>query len=375
MGRTTSSPAPRPTFIVVAAILVLLVCLGLAEVAVRVAAAASPDLRARLRPYDPLAMLVEPVGDVGHRPRPHGVFRYRNGTQASINALGFRGPGHAATKLAGARRVVLLGGSTTFGWGVNDDGTIDAHLRAILDTLTPARPTEVINAALDGYHMYQLLERLRAEVLALEPDVIVVNEGINDVAFAPLEDIGDGDPRTLGWAIPLQRARDEKARGKPFFWSRVKHASQVVQLAGFLKAQLRRRGAATRPRTPRPVRYDAADYFQRSAREIARIATQRGIAVVFSTPPSSLRLNFEPGATSPISYWLADAEQTAAYRDTLAARLEAVAVEFAPLGRVTYVRPTVQREEFLDDTHLTVEGNRLVAAQFAAAITRLLEDR
>lgn len=57
----------------------------------------------------------------------------------TTNARGFRGPVLARAKPAGALRVVAVGNSSTFGWGVNDDETYPAQLEHALRAAAPRR--------------------------------------------------------------------------------------------------------------------------------------------------------------------------------------------------------------------------------------------
>ncbi len=118
--------------------LILLLVIGLvvgglvAELAVRIAAATVPRLTALFRGTDPTGVLVRPHGELGYRQKPNSTFSYANGTFATSNAMGFRGPAVTTPKPAGTFRIILLGGSTTHGWGVGDDSTIDASMRRLL---------------------------------------------------------------------------------------------------------------------------------------------------------------------------------------------------------------------------------------------------
>ena len=60
------------------------------------------------------------------------------------NALAYRGP---ECPSPGTVRIILLGGSTTYGYGVNDDQTIDAYMRSLLPEHYPGRHFEVVNGA------------------------------------------------------------------------------------------------------------------------------------------------------------------------------------------------------------------------------------
>lgn len=376
----TRSAPPRPTFVALALLIVVSAVLLLSEGMTRIAARPGTALEARLRPYDPFAVLVEPSGATGFKPKPGVTLTYRNGTKAHINSARLRGPVPAMPKPPGLTRIVLLGGSTTFGWGANDDATIAAHMQAALDTLAPGRRFEVLNAAFDGFDTGSIIERLNDDILALQPDLLVINIGINDVRVARYAGLVPSDLRTQRWVEPLRVMREEEARGGPYLRSRIKHWSYLVRL-GLLTRDRLASGAPVPEDTSAttgaryPIYMEAADRFDRNAREIGRLAAQRGIAVLFSTPPSSLRTKYEPTATSRVSYWLNDAEETQVYRDTLASRLRVVADSLAASGlRTTYVRPSVPVEEFLDDAHLTGAGNRLVAAEFTRAILALLAE-
>ncbi len=63
----------------------------------------------------------------------------------------------------------------------------------------------------------------------------------------------------------------------------------------------------------------------------------------------------------------------AARVDTLAARLVAIARARSARGeRVSYVSHVLPSTDFLDDGHLKPDGNRRMAAAFAAALAPLL---
>jgi hypothetical protein len=98
------------------------------------------------------------------------------------------------------------------------------------------------------------------------------------------------------------------------------------------------------------------------------------MTLMLSSPPSALRDNFTPVARLSRSYWLADAAATQDYRDTLAVRMHQVAVDLAARGQAArYFRPVVPPSEYLDDCHLTSEGNRVLAEVFVDAIVRHLD--
>jgi len=360
---------------------VLLVCAVLVEVVLRVyAGAAETSLAGALR-VDPYAVLVEPHGEAGYRPRPGRTFEYPNGTAAHANEMGFRGPTVGVPKPTEVFRVVLLGGSTTFGWGVDDAHTIDAHMRRLFSERFPGSRVEVVNLALDGYDSYQLLERLRTDGLPLDPDVVILNTGVNDVRNAWFRDIRDGDRRTLLYLATMDQARYERARGGPTAWTRAKHYLYLARVPGWVRGQLSATSARSTVAEQGLPEYhwDAVDYFERNVRRSIELATETldGVAILLSTPPSSLRTKYAPNDPPNANYWIRDAETTQVYRDSLSARLRQVAEVEAASGReVAYVRHAeIPPELFLDDAHLTSEGNLRVAEDFVAAVEPFLRAR
>jgi len=92
-----------------------------------------------------------------------------------INAHGLRGPDFAAAKPAGVRRIVLLGDSVTFGYGVTEEESFAGRLRR---QLGPG--VEIINAGITGYSSLQGLRLYETVVRAYQPDVLLVLFGYND---------------------------------------------------------------------------------------------------------------------------------------------------------------------------------------------------
>lgn len=105
----------------------------------------------------------------------------------STDEHGFRGNG-LGQMLTGKRRIVLVGGSTAFGTGLENDGeTVAAQLGQRLDA-------EVINAAVIGHGSGQELTYLLTELVDLRPDLVIALDGWNDY-YKRLE---VSDPRLLG---------------------------------------------------------------------------------------------------------------------------------------------------------------------------------
>src|SRR5262249_20655171 len=241
--------------------------------------------------------------------------------------MGYRGPEVRTPKPSGTFRIILLGESTTHGWGVMDDETIDAYLRSLLRERYPDRSVDVINLAFDGYDSRQLLERYRSDGMRLEPDLIIVNAGINDVRNTRFKNLADPDQRTLIWEGVLERLRKEQARGGPTVWTRIKHYSYLARLPTIARQYLTASSASRTPHERMTPNLGAADIFKRNLKRIAPLPSQAIIPVIFPTPPSSLSFRYKPDATSIISYWIVDATTTQHLRDELTRRMQRVVAD------------------------------------------------
>ncbi|NMB75667.1 MAG: hypothetical protein GYA21_11135 [Myxococcales bacterium] len=85
-----------------------------------------------------------------------------------INSRGFRGPEVEIPKPQGVFRILLLGDSRTFGYGV----PLEKHFSSVLQGYF--RATEVVNLGVSGYGVDQSLLALRQDGFAYQPDLVVL---------------------------------------------------------------------------------------------------------------------------------------------------------------------------------------------------------
>lgn len=98
--------------------------------------------------------------------------------RVSTDQNGLRAPLHSETKPAGAFRVMTLGCSTTFGWGVDDAESYPARLEAILNE--GGHKVEVINGGQPGYTSFQGLWLWEKALAKYAPDVVIFGYLVQD---------------------------------------------------------------------------------------------------------------------------------------------------------------------------------------------------
>ena len=116
-------------------------------------------------------------------------YRSRDG-KSRHDALGLRGGDVALPKARGTYRIVCIGGSTTYCTEIREDSaTYPAQLEHMLRERYGHEQVEVLNAGVGGWSSWECLIDLELRLLDLEPDLLVVYHGINDVypRFVPPE--------------------------------------------------------------------------------------------------------------------------------------------------------------------------------------------
>ncbi len=118
------------------------------------------------------------------------------------NALGYRGKEIARAKPAGTYRILLLGGSTAYDTSIADwRKTWAEQLERILCDERGQR-VEVVNCGCGGWTSWESLLDLELRGLELDPDLVVVYFGVNDVharLVEPASYTGDNSGYAQQW--------------------------------------------------------------------------------------------------------------------------------------------------------------------------------
>ena len=154
----------------------LLVCLLLLEIAPRISA----TCESWVEPGDRLGSILRLF-----ERHPTRVWTLRRGLKTEfagapvvVNDLAMRGPAPAGD--LSPPRVLCLGESLCFGWGVEFDQTYSQLVEEQLSMRT-GKAVEVINAGTPGYTTHQGLIQLQELGFDLQPDLVVVPFVVNDI--------------------------------------------------------------------------------------------------------------------------------------------------------------------------------------------------
>lgn len=149
------------------------------------------------------------------------------GGPVRINEHGRRGPSAPLEKPRDTVRILAVGDSVTFGYGVREEATYH-QLIASRWTAGGGRRFEAINAGLTSAGLPYVLHTVRAECSVLDPDLILVGLVVNDFGVYPPEVLEER---------PLARSRTEADPGR---WRLLGplHRSTVVTMSLHLAKSL-----------------------------------------------------------------------------------------------------------------------------------------
>jgi lysophospholipase L1-like esterase len=189
---------------------------------------------------------------LGWRYRPGARARHRSDefdVSIRINSRGFRGPEVPLERTPGRGRVLALGDSFTFGWGVEEEQAWPAQLARILDV-------EVVNLGVSGYGTDQEYLLFQSDGLAYRPDLVLVQVAPNDAEEVLREvSYGRGKPR-FG------------TRGDEIFLCNVPVPDRFLERASLFYRSLRRFWIERREGSP------DARFFERGWNVVRRVLTE-----------------------------------------------------------------------------------------------------
>lgn len=164
--------------------LVIFFILGCGEILTRIFALSTDSL--------PIDFVASPTLNFKMKPLSKGTSIM--GIRYSINSHGLRDFEYDYRKDKNVYRILVLGSSLTFGYGVNMEDTFCKRLEGLLNSNNSdsRKQYQVINTGVTGYNTIQQLRFLKEEGLKYQPDMVMVffvssNVGLKP-AFGRVED-------------------------------------------------------------------------------------------------------------------------------------------------------------------------------------------
>ena len=132
---------------------------------------------------------------------------------SSYNSFGFRGTEFSKEKPDDIFRIFAIGGSTTFGVGVENEFTWPSYLQVELDSIESNKEIEVINAGIPAASVYQNSKLIKEKILELEPNLLVLYEIGNDAECM----IPNYHNTFTKWEIPAGKCGEHPTNEHPQF--------------------------------------------------------------------------------------------------------------------------------------------------------------
>lgn len=184
---TASRPAWRIAALNIALLLsTVAVFCAFGEIALRIVFARSLDFSMEMWKY--AATLKHSVSDpnlsFAHVPNRSAFLM---GVTVSTNSHGLRDREYQIPKPPGVYRIVMLGDSTTLGWGDPQDQTVAKILERNLNATASDHHFEVLNCGVGNYNTVQEYTHYLTYDRAFQPDLVILQYFINDAEPVPRE--------------------------------------------------------------------------------------------------------------------------------------------------------------------------------------------
>lgn len=291
-----------------------------------------------------------------------GVGLMSQGVRVRVNRFGLRGAEIAREPSGDARRILVLGDSVPYGWGLEEADTFPFLLGEELRRL--GLDVEVLNAGVPGYNTESAVALLRHTGLSLAPDALVLGVSLNDFdatpSLSPLGLLVAGEAGAddswlaahsefyflLRWAAP--------ALLKQWWRSWIDPEAESERDEG-VREFLRRQAIASRRRFYAAPSGLGWERIQRSLEELRELAAGSGLELAIVIFPDEDQLGSPASELDPQRHWKA-----------LCAQLELRCLDLWS----AFARAEGGESLFRDLQHPSAQGMRVAASATAEFLTR-----
>jgi len=287
----------------------------------------------------------------GHAVRLWGMsegVRENAGASATINRFGIRGAVPEMPRPEGRERVVILGDSSFFGHGVEDEDTNSEKLQASLRAA--GVDVDVVNCAISGYSIAQAVLLMDEVCWGFDPTLLIIATLWSDNSWEHFRDedllqarkLANNNPLVYSalfkWLVYEAGRWVPAARPRPVFWDPLEDWSSGLER----RVPLDRYGLLT----------DG----------LIREAADRGAGVLLVRPTNVFLVT---GASLGLPSWQPYMEVLKA----LSAHHHVPIVDLTPTQRTAVKEMKATREDLLmDKMHPTPLANDMIAADWQAAL-------
>jgi len=164
--------------------IVTVTCFIGSEIIVRVAIDDGMEYNLEMWKYARKLKEVAKQSDQGHQHIP-GKSAFLMNVNVDINSHGHRSRETSIEKPSEVTRIMMLGDSLTFGWGVPSEDTVSTQLELLLNDKKNKPPYEVINTGIGNTNTEMQIASFLDRGILFSPDIVVLNYFINDAEPIP----------------------------------------------------------------------------------------------------------------------------------------------------------------------------------------------
>jgi len=265
-----------------------------------------------------------------------------------INSHGTRGAEFQTAKPPNTFRILSLGDSRTFGWGLSEPETYSGLLQQRLQQqLGSARKVEVINAGVNAWSYPQMLVHFRDTALQYQPDVVILADANLWTQFSE-----KNSPEFVKKFMSQVRLKNFLRRFAIY------HYIVEVKLKDFYERH-RTRFIPVDPKQDalfkEQQQSDPDEVFRSAIEDLCGLALRKGVKPVLLCVPMLDELT----ATSPPGVLKVKRELS----QPLSIPLVEMTPDVRPMGKTLYLEA--------DPVHLNAHGNEIIPRRLIETVTNL----